>query len=174
MITLLSLSIAIPALAQTSSRFRNEVTNNVNEHDQRIRTTCTELASKQYNAQDVRLNSPRSWLYTYEVAFLNDCYFNVKMRLMDNHVRLAQTRIQRLSQQAKNSRDAALLRDVKALEQGVVAFKDRQKEERRRFTEGDYGWQGQDGITKILLREIKKVLVEYYEMRAEMRFERTL
>ena len=171
---LLGFTISLSALAQTSSRFRNEVTNNINEHDQRIRNTCTALAKKQYNAQDVRLTSPRSWLYTYEVKFLNDCYFNVKMRLMDNHIRLAQTRIGRLKQQVKNNRDATLSQDVKALEQGLVVFKDRQKEERTRYQENNYGWFSMDNITQLLLREIKTVLVEYYEMRAEMRFERTL
>lgn len=113
-------------------------------------------------------------MYSYEVKFLNDCFFNVKMRLMDNHIRLAQTRIQLLRQQAKDKRDTTILNDAKALEKGVLVFKDRQKEERRRYNERDYGTQGRDYITQTLKREIRRVLTEYYEMRAEMRFEGTL
>lgn len=169
LIALIALTlVSLSALAQTSSRFRNEVVTNVTEHEQRIRNSCVALANRQYHAQDVRLNSPRSWLYTYEVKFLNDCYFNVKMRLMDKHAQLLRGRIATLRRTRADARDIRLLQD------GLKAFLEQQATERRRFVERDYGWLGQDNITELLLREIKKVLNAHYEMRAEMRWEGTL
>jgi len=175
LITLATLVLTLSASAQTSSRFRNEVTNNVTNHHNRIVEACTATANRQYHAQPaVRLTTPSTWLYLYEVKFLNDCFFGAKMQLMNSHIQLLQTRINRLRAQARDRRDANLARDVAGLEQGLSAFRTRQNQERTQFQTEDYGWMGQEDITKILKREIRNVLVEFYEGRAEMRFEGTL
>ena len=118
---------ATMASAQTSSRFRNEVTNNVNQHSERINTACVSTANRQYHAQpSVRLLSPSTWGYKYEEFFLNECLFAAKMQVMNRHIQQSQTRIARLQVQARNRRDAFIANSIQGRQRGLVAFRNRQ------------------------------------------------
>lgn len=174
-VLLLALGLCLNAFAQTSSRFRNEVMNNVAEHEERIIRSCEDIARDRYNAQpSFNLFDRSTWRGRYEISIQSDCFFNTKMRLMDGNISLALTRISRLTQRARERRDQDLLREVRFLQQGVASWRAVQAEERRRYQERDYGTLGRDYINETLRREIHRVLIERYEMRAEMRFEGTL
>lgn len=174
-VLLLALGLCLNAFAQTSSRFRNEVETNVGQHFDRIERTCTDIASRLYNAQpDVELLNPQTWLYKYETFYLDRCYLNTKIHLSNTHIQLARVRISRLTQQARDRRDEELMAEVRGLQRGVTEFIARQARENKTYTEAPTNWRGPDGRRQMIRREIRRILEEYYEMRAEMRFEGTL
>lgn len=136
---------------------------------QRLSQQCEAQADRLYN--DPNNLTAWGWIHwTYRGGFLNDCLAAKKRWVMQTHLRLLQARIAKLSAR----RDQSLSADIRGLQQGQKAYQARMVDEAEKYKDGCYERLGLNETSESLPRQIRRLLTEYFEMRAEMELEGTI
>jgi len=164
----LTLLFSFSAFGQTSSRFRNAILQNSTEHTERISRTCNARADRLVNDPN---NLALGYFHlVYRGKFLNDCLQSHKMTIMRTHTQLLQGRINKL----RERRDPSLVRDINGLRAGLSEYQVRHRTEASLYKSSCYDRRGLDETSVDMVKQIKKLLMEYYEMKLEMEDEGTL